>query len=214
MKHKLKIDFFHDVICGWCYVLSPRLRQLAKEMNLDVHHHAFALSADKNEMIGKFGSMKEAKKIILGHWQQCALADDQKRVNVEGMRKKSFEYPTSTPGLIACKAAQKQGGQQEYWDYFDAVTHAHMSENRNIADLGVLADIAVEIGLDRQRFLQDYACPDRMQEINRDRKLARKFDILSTPSLVVNDQWLISGALPLNELRKQLKQINQQESAA
>lgn len=214
MKQKLRIDFFHDVICGWCYVLSPRLRQLAKEMNLDVHHHAFALSADKNEMIGKFGSMKQAKQIILGHWEQCAQADDKKRVNVESMRQKSFEYPTSTPGLIACKAAQKQGGQQEYWDYFDAVTHAHMSENRNIGDLETLADIAVEVGLDRQRFLQDYASPDRVQEIKRDRKLARKFEIQSTPSLVVNEQWVISGALQLNELRKQLKQIQQQMNTA
>ncbi|NRA82496.1 MAG: DsbA family protein [Gammaproteobacteria bacterium] len=164
-------------------------------MNLDLHHHAFALSADKNEMIGKFGSMKQAKQIILGHWEQCALADDQKRVNVEGMRKKTFEYPTSTPGLIACKAAQKQGGQQGYWDYFDAVTHAHMSENRNIGDLETLADIAVEVGLDRQRFLQDYPSSDRVQEIKRDRKLARKFEIQSTPSLVVNERWILSGAL-------------------
>ncbi|NQY89966.1 MAG: DsbA family protein [Colwellia sp.] len=54
MKHKLKIDFFHDVICGLCYVLSPRLPLLAKEMDLDVNHHAFALPANKNEMIGKF----------------------------------------------------------------------------------------------------------------------------------------------------------------
>ncbi|MEH6346718.1 MAG: DsbA family protein [Bermanella sp.] len=209
IKQKLRIDFFHDVICGWCYVISPRLRELAKEMDLDVHHHAFALSATKSEMIEKFGSMKQAKEIILGHWEQCALADDQKRVNVEGMRKKTFEYPTSSLGLLACKAAQKQGGQQEYWDYFDAVTHAHMSENRNIADMDVLASIAVEVGLDRQRFLQDYASPDREQEIKHDRKLARKYGIQSTPSMIVNEQWIISGALPLNELRKRLKQIQQ-----
>lgn len=214
MKQTLKIDFFHDVICGWCYVVSPRLRQLAKEMALDVHHHAFALSANRNEMTAKFGSMKKAKQIILGHWEQCAQADEQKRINVEGMRKQTFEYPTSTPGLLACKTAQKQGGQQEYWDYFDAVTHAHMSENRNIADLNVLADIAVEIGLNGNKFLQDYASSDRVQEIHRDRKLARKFDIQSTPSLVVNDHWIISGALPLKELRKQLKQIQQQTNAA
>ena len=210
MNKKLKIDFFHDVICGWCYVISPRLRQLAKELDLDVHHHAFALSASKSEMMNKFGgSMAQAKRIILGHWEQCALADDQNRVNVEGMRRQTFEYPTSMPGLLACKAAQKQGGPQEYWDYFDAVTHAHMSENRNIADLDVLAELAVEVGLDKQRFLQDYATPDRLQEIKRDRKLARKFDIQSTPSLVVNEQWVIPGALPLNELRKQLKKIQQ-----
>ena len=136
MSKKIRVDFFHDVICGWCYVLSPRLRQLEKEFNLDIHHHAFALSASREEMIGKFGSMKQAKQIILEHWEQCARADDKKRVNVEGMRQQTFEYPFSTPGLVACKAAEQQGGSSAYWDYFDAVTHAHMSENRNIGDLG------------------------------------------------------------------------------
>ncbi|KGJ95849.1 DsbA family oxidoreductase [Thalassotalea sp. ND16A] len=212
MSKKLKVDFFHDAICGWCYVLSPRLRQLTTELNLDVQHHAFALSPSKAEVQSQFGSMKQAKHIILGHWQQCAMADDKNRINVEGMRKQNFEYPTSMPGLLACKAAMKQGGQQEYWDYFDAVTHAHMSENRNIADLNVLADIAVEVGLNKQRFLQDFASQDRLREVKNDRKLARKFDIQSTPSLVINDQWLLSGALSLKELRKQLKQIKRELS--
>ena len=130
MSKKIRVDFFHDVICRWCYVLSPRLRQLAEEFNLDIHHHAFALLATREEMIGKFGSMKQAKQIILGHWEQCPRADDNKRVNVEGMRQQTFEYPFSTPGLVGCKAAEQQGGASAYWNYFDAATHAHMSENK------------------------------------------------------------------------------------
>ena len=82
----------------------------------------------------------------------------------------------------------KQGGQQECWNYFDAVIYAHMSKNRNIGDLEILADIAVEMGLDRQRFLRDYASKDRVQEIKMDRKLAHQFGIQSTPTLVINEQ--------------------------
>ncbi|NRA60961.1 MAG: DsbA family protein [Psychrobium sp.] len=82
-----------------------------------------------------------------------------------------------------------------------------MSKNRNIGDLDILADIAVEMGLDRQRFLRDYASKDRVQEIKMGRKLAHQFGIQSTPTLVINEQWLISGALSLSELRKQLKKL-------
>ncbi|QRG84003.1 DsbA family oxidoreductase [Vibrio diabolicus] len=207
MSKKIRVDFFHDVICGWCYVLSPRLRQLEKEFNLDIHHHAFALSASREEMIGKFGSMKQAKQIILGHWEQCARADDKKRVNVEGMRQQTFEYPFSTPGLVACKAAEQQGGSSSYWDYFDAVTHAHMSENRNIGDLDELTEIAGEVGLDKARFLEDFASPERQAEIQRDRKLAQEYDITSTPTLVINKGWVVPGALDINALRKTLKEV-------
>ncbi|MEH6534352.1 MAG: DsbA family protein [Photobacterium frigidiphilum] len=208
MTKKIRIDFFHDVICGWCYVLSPRLRQLAKEFNLDIHHHAFALSESREEMVGKFGgSMKQAKKIILGHWEQCARADDQRRINVEGMRKQTFEYPFSTPGLIACKAAAQQGEDDAYWDYFDAVTHAHMSENRNIGDINVLTDIAGEIGLDKSQFTDDYSDSKRLNEIKSDRKLAQEYGISSTPTLVINQQWILPGALDLSLMRKALIEI-------
>lgn len=211
MTPKLTVDFFHDVICGWCYVLSPRLRQLEKELDLDVHHHAFALSASKEDMVQRFGSMPQAKDVILGHWQQCAIADDQPRINVEGMRRQSFEYPTSMPGLLACKAVEKQAGQQRYWDYFDAVQHAHMSENRNIADPEVLISLADELGLDTQRFKLDWQAPERLEEIEQDRQLAQDFGIQSVPSLVVNRRWLLSGAQPLDELHQQLQQIQQSE---
>ena len=30
------IDFFHDVVCGWCYVMSPRLRQVAREESCEL----------------------------------------------------------------------------------------------------------------------------------------------------------------------------------
>lgn len=72
MSQKIRVDFFHDAICGWCYVLSPRLRRLATEFDLDVHLHAFALSPTRADQIRKFGSVKQAKQIILGHWERLS----------------------------------------------------------------------------------------------------------------------------------------------
>ncbi|MGF1687425.1 DsbA family protein [Photobacterium japonica] len=207
----LRIDFFHDVICGWCYVLSPRLRQLAAEFDLDIHHHAFALTATREDQIEKFGSVAQAKQIIMGHWAQCAKADDDQRINVEGMRAQAFDYPISTPGLVACKAAAQQGGEQGseavYWDYFDAITHAHLHENRNIADDAVLVALAGEIGLDTARFQQDMPDPQRHHEIEADRQLAAAYGVNSTPTLVINQQWAIPGAVSLTQLREALNEI-------
>jgi len=209
MSQKLKVDYFHDVICGWCYVLSPRLRLLADELNLDVYHHTFALSPNKEHMKQNFGSLAQAKETILGHWQQCALADDQDRINVEGMRKQSFDYPTSHLGLLACKAAQIQTGEQGHWDYFDAVQDAHMSENRNIDDPEVLINLAEIQGLNVQQFTHDLNNPQREIELSQDKELAQKMGITSVPSLVINQRWQISGAQSLEDLRQQLIQIRE-----
>jgi len=41
----LTIDFFHDVVCCWCFNISSRLRRLASdaEFDLDIHHRTFVL---------------------------------------------------------------------------------------------------------------------------------------------------------------------------
>ncbi|NHF72044.1 DsbA family protein [Paracoccus xiamenensis] len=39
----LHLDFFHDVVCCWCYNISSRLRRLSSEFDLDIRHRTFVL---------------------------------------------------------------------------------------------------------------------------------------------------------------------------
>ena len=32
----LTLDFFHDVVCCWCFNISSRMRKLADELDLDI----------------------------------------------------------------------------------------------------------------------------------------------------------------------------------
>ena len=82
-----------------------------------------------------------------------------------------------------------------------------MSDNRNIGDINVLTDIAAEVGLDRSQFLRDYNDPTRRNEIQSDRHLAQQYGITSTPTLVINQQKVIAGAVDLSSLRKALNDI-------
>lgn len=46
----LTVDFFHDVVCGWCYVMSPRLRQVAAELGVTVRQRSFVLQESPEQM--------------------------------------------------------------------------------------------------------------------------------------------------------------------
>jgi len=120
------------------------------------------------------------------------------------MRRKDFEYPTYLPGLLGCKAAQKQAGEKGHWDYFDAVQRAHLSENSNIADSEVLISLAVELGLDVERFKQDWQDPALQKGIEEDQQLAQKLGIQAVPTLLIDQRWIISGAQSLDVLRNEL----------
>lgn len=202
---RLTIDFFHDVVCSWCFNISPRLRALAEEFDLDIRHRTYVLQADRDEMIARFGSMDGAKAEILRHWAASrAASDTPEAFNIEAMREADFEYPSGMSAALACKAAELQGGQRAHWAMFDAIQRAHISEARNIADAAVLHGIAAAIGLDADRLAADMATAGTRALVEADRAEARRLQVRTVPTILVRDTGhrFVNG--PLEDLRAQL----------
>lgn len=117
------IEFFHDVLCAWCYAFSPRLEKLRQQFSdqISIVHRAFALAPSKDGIERIFGSKEHGKKEIMEHWRQANLNDDEHRLNPNLMASRDFDYPYSTPGLTACKAAELQGGTIMHGKMFDRI---------------------------------------------------------------------------------------------
>ncbi|NIF86226.1 thioredoxin domain-containing protein [Comamonas sp. Tr-654] len=200
------IDFFHDVVCGWCYVMSPRLRQVAGELGLRVRQRSFVLQASRAEMVARFGSMEQAKQTILGHWEACAQQDDTQRIDIEGMRRESFEYPSGLAGALACQAAQMLEGDEAHWNLFDAIQHAHMSAHRNIGDAEVLLGIATHTGFERNAFARCMESAEALNMVHQDLALARRLGLSSIPTLIAQGLPPLQTQ-PLNMLRERLRAL-------
>jgi predicted DsbA family dithiol-disulfide isomerase len=114
---------------------------------------------------------------------------------------KTFDYPHSMPGLKACKAAELQGGQPLHWDMFDRIQKAHLTEAKNIVDFDVLLDCAIDVKLDKDRFVKDYHSEKVKQAIEADLLRAKLAGVNAVPSLIVNEEKLISGAQPYHTLK-------------
>lgn len=208
----LRIEFFHDVLCAWCFALSPRLRKLVHEFpNVEVIHRSFALAPTRYSIAEMFGSKEAGKLEILKHWQAANRNDDAHRICTDDMACKTFDYPYSMPGLKACKAAELQGGQSTHWDMFDRIQKAHLTEAKNIADFDVLLDCAIDLALDKDRFVNDYHSEGVKQAIEADSLRARLAGVYAVPSLIVNEEKLFSGAQSYNTLKsfvQNLMEIN------
>jgi putative protein-disulfide isomerase len=203
-KH-LTLDFFHDVVCGWCFNISSRLHALADEFDLDIRHRTFVLQASPAEMIVRFGPMENAKTEILGHWEACkAASDTPDAFNIKGMRAAPFDYPFGLPGALACKAAEIQAGQDAHWRMFDAIQKAHLTDARNIADREVLAEIAADIGLDVPRFVQTISADSTLSLVEIDRASARRLQVRSVPTIIVRETGYRFVNGPIEDLRAQL----------
>jgi predicted DsbA family dithiol-disulfide isomerase len=202
------LEFFHDVLCAWCYALSPRVRRLVAQFpDVTVEHRCFALAPTPDAIVAIFGSKEAGKREILEHWRAANRNDDQHRIQADLMATRTFDYPWSMPGLRACKAAELQGGAQAHWDLFDRIQRAHLTECLNIADDEVLRKCAADVGLDVDRWERDYRSPAVAELVERDLARARLYGITGVPSLVADGRYVLVGAQPYDRLVRWVEEV-------
>lgn len=184
------------------------MRRLVAEFpEIEVIHRSFALASDADRLVEMFGSKEAAKREILNHWRNANENDDEHRIHTEDMALRTFDYPYSMPGLLACKSAELQGGQLAHWNMFDRIQKAHLVETQNIADFNVLLQCADEVGLDTERFKNDFESDATLDAIYQDSYRAKELGVNAVPSLLINGRKLLSGA----HKYETLKELTQRE---
>lgn len=208
MDNKITIEFFHDVICSFCFPMSYRMRQLQKMMpQAQIEHRSYALVKSEDDFNKMFGSRAAAKAEIMRHWEQANQNDDRHRFNISGMQEADFPFPTSMKALIACKAASLTAGQAGYWDVFDALQNALFVENRNIEENDVIEDSVKKSGIDFGVWKQHYKSEEAKKAVEEDFLLAQKYKIQGVPCLVIDGKRQINGAQPLSKIIQLINRI-------
>lgn len=206
----LTVEIFHDVLCAFCYALSPRLHRLADaHPEIEIVHRSFALAPSPARLEAMFGTPEAAKAEILGHWRRANDLDDGRRIDADLMATRDHPYPHSMPGLVACKAAEVQGGQDAHWAMLDAVQHAHLTACLDITDAEVLAGCAAAAGLDVDRWRRDVEGPDVHRRVEEDLARAEAYGIGGVPTLVADGRYGLSGAQPFDVLEQWLAAVTE-----
>ena len=174
---------------------------------VQVEHRCFALAPDPTQITRMFGSAEAGKSEIMSHWAAAAAHPDGEAINTELMRERAFPYPYSMPGLLACKAAQQQGGHSAHWDMFDRVQRAHAVGARNIAVPDELRACAADVGLDVARWEQDFRSTGTRQAVQADLDDALRRGIHAVPTLIFNNRWSLSGAVPEEMMRRVIDDV-------
>lgn len=205
---KIQIQFFHDVICSFCYPMSYRMRQLQKLMpDVEIIHRSFGLIKEEGEFISMFGSREQAKNEIVTHWTGANQNDEHHRFNIEGMLNETFLFPMSMKPLWACKAAYYVGGENAYWDMFDALQESFFTKNKDIESDDVIHNNVKSISIDFDKWLEYFHSDQVKSAVESDFALAEKYSIDVVPTLIINDKYKVSGAVSLEEVQKAIESI-------
>jgi protein-disulfide isomerase len=97
--------------------------------------------------------------------------------------------------LPAARAAFCAGQQDRFWQYRDALFASDQLTDKTLKKL------ALDLGLNQERFHACISSEESLNAITRDVELAQRFKIGSTPSFVINGQ-MISGAISVADFRR------------
>lgn len=190
----VKITFFHDVLCPFCFVTSRRLRSVARKFNdeIVVKHKAFMIISSLDDLKAAAPTEEEARELFKQEFSIIKrYFPDYDPEKVIGKGKITWVW--SLPPLMACKAAEYQRGDNGYWDYFDKAQERFFLEGENVNDDNVLIQIAEELGLDIEKFKEDFKSKKARMSVYEDEAEAHAMGIRGVPALLVNDYWLIRG---------------------
>ena len=208
----MKIEFFHDVICSFCFPMSYRMRQIKERYpNIEIIHRSFALAWESEDLAQQFGTRDNAKIEILKHWEHANENDDLHRFNISGMKDTPFQFPTSKPGLLTAAAAKEIAGDEAYWNVFDGLQEKLFVENKNIEDPEVIKEIIQKEGIDIATFEELFNSEKMIEAINNDFKLAQNYNIHGAPFLVINGKYGINGAQSLEVIQETIEKIAEQD---
>nr|WP_236674849.1 DsbA family protein [Enterococcus sp. BWR-S5] len=209
----MTIEFFHDVICSFCFPMSARLRRMiADRPNVEVIHRSFALGWEEEDFVQMFGSRKQVKDEVLTHWYHANQNDEEHRFNIAGMAAENFDFPTSKNGLIAAKAAGILAGQDAYWEVFDALQAGLFIHSMNIEDKTVICRLVEGTSVDFDEWHRLFVDKETETAVLNDFQLAHKYQLQGVPALVVNGKYMISGAQPTDKLVETLNKIAEENA--
>jgi predicted DsbA family dithiol-disulfide isomerase len=114
----------------------------------------------------------------------------------------------SRPALVGAKYAEAQGVGDAY---HDAVFRAYWQQAKSIEDISALADIAEDIGLERDAFVVALEMEQWDSAVTADVYQAHRYGLNGVPALVFANKYLVTGAQPYEVLVQAVEQIRDEQ---
>ncbi|MGP4714186.1 DsbA family oxidoreductase [Psychrobacter sp. DM8] len=209
-ERPLRIDIVSDVVCPWCAIGYGQLVKALEQTGIEheIHWHPFELNPDTpsegrnlyEHIAIKYGSSREESDA-----SRARMTEAGRSVGFEfNFTEDSRTYNTFDMHQLL-HWANLQGRMHELKQ---ALFAAHFTHAREVSSQDVLADIASEIGLDRNEALTVLTDQRFAEDVRRAQQSWRQKGIQSVPSVIFDQQHLVSGAQGVENFKSILQQLS------
>jgi putative protein-disulfide isomerase len=182
MKSPTILWYFADPMCSWCWGFSPVLDQIK------AHY------GDKLKVALMMGGLRpgttepmtpESREEILHHWHQVKKLTGQK-FNFDGAMPDGFIYDTEPSSRAVIVVSEINS--EATLPFFKKVHEAFYVGQKNVADGGVLAELASSFSIDNQEFAEKFNSDELKSKTQQHFQKTRQAEVRGFPTLVLNTE--------------------------
>ncbi|MET3567381.1 MULTISPECIES: DsbA family oxidoreductase [Microbacteriaceae] len=220
MSEPIKIDIWSDIACPWCYIGKRKFEAgsglfagAGDGRGVEVEYHSFELSPDTP--VDFDGSEID---FLAGHKGLPAEQVQQMLERVTGIASSvGLDYDfdnlkhTNTVKAHELLHFAKANGKQ--LELAERLFRAYFIEGRHVGRVEDLADLAAEVGLDRDAALQALESEQYLQDVRADQATAGEYGINGVPFFVIDGKYGVSGAQDAQTFAQVLEQVWSERAA-
>ncbi|TCK62932.1 DsbA family oxidoreductase [Curtobacterium sp. PhB136] len=205
----VKVDVWSDIACPWCYIGKRKFEAGVAAFGgpVEVEYHSFELSPDTP--VDFEGTEAE---FLSGHKgmpvdQAQQMLDQVTAIAASVGLDYDFESMHHTNTVQAHQVihlAKEHGRQLEMVERLFA---AYFERGEHVGQESSLADLAAEIGLDRDEVLATLRDDAKLADVRADQAQAQAYGINGVPFFVIDGKYGVSGAQDPAAFEQVLRQV-------
>lgn len=210
-KQPLRIDIISDVMCPWCIIGYRQLAIALADSNVahEIHWHPFELNPNmpaQGQDIGEHLAEKYGTTPEQSAANRANMTAHGEELGFEFNFVDDFRMHNTFNTHQLLHWANAQGRKN---DLKQALFAAHFTNGRNLSDDAVLAEIAQEIGLDRDEATAVLADQRFAAVVREEQTFWTRQGISGVPAVVFDRQHLVTGAQGVDNYTSILNQLQE-----
>ncbi len=215
MSDPIKVDIWSDVQCPWCYIGKRKFEAGARTFggDVEIEYHSFELAPDTpvdfdgtpTDYLSQRKGMPTAQvekmlAQVTGIAASVGLAYDYDHV-----------HQTNTVKAHELIHYAKARGRQ--LEMKERLLKAYFINGEHVGRIEDLADIAAELGFDRDDVVRSLESNEYLAAVRADVAQAEAYGIQGVPFFVIDGRYGVSGAQEAETFAKVLAQVAEEKAA-
>ena len=216
VSEPIKVDIWSDVQCPWCYIGKRRFEAGAAQFggDVEVEYHSYELAPDTPvDFDGTpidYLSQRKGMPVAKVEEMLARVTSIAASVGLDY----HYENVHQTNTVKAHELIHYAKARGRQLDMKERLLKAYFVDGRRVGRIEDLADLAAEIGFERDDVVRALQSNEYLADVKADVARANEYGIQGVPFFVIDGKYGVSGAQEAETFANVLSQVRDERAAA